>query len=342
MMFVNMVKQFKKMETIGKLYFGVDVGCQELVISQGVQTASPKFIKLPTEKVSNEVSSIDVWVASLPANAHIIFESTGNYSLPLAYCLELAEIPFSILTPAQSKGFAQTMKVSHQNDEVDACLLALYGANYRPDNSVLESETLHQLKQKRKHLSSLMSQKGAVDNQLHALSFDKKADPKVLKSLTLIQQTLQIQIKEFTDEIFTLTQQEYQHIYQLMTSIVGIGEKSANSIIIATNGLENFQNPKQLVKFFGLAPRIKESGKSVNQKFGIGKSGVGFVRATLYNAAKAAKRFNLACKELYERLRSKGKCHKVAMVAVMAKLVRQVFAVVKSNTIFDNKFEVAK
>jgi transposase len=152
MMFVNMVKQFKKMETIGKLYFGVDVGCQELVISQGVQTASPKFIKLPTEKVSNEVSSIDVWVASLPANAHIIFESTGNYSLPLAYCLELAEIPFSILTPAQSKGFAQTMKVSHQNDEVDACLLALYGANYRPDNSVLESETLHQLKHKRGQL----------------------------------------------------------------------------------------------------------------------------------------------------------------------------------------------
>jgi transposase len=87
-----------------------------------------------------------------------------------------------------------------------------------------------------------------------------------LKNLTLIQQTLQIQIKEFTDEIFTLTQREYQHIYQLMTYIVGIGEVSANLIIIATNGLESFQHPKQLVKFFGLAPRIKESGKSVNQK----------------------------------------------------------------------------
>jgi transposase len=330
------------METIGKLYFGVDVGSQTLVISQGVQAMTPKFIKLPTEKVSNEMSKINVWVDSLPTNAHIIFESTGNYSLPLAYCLDLAEISFSILTPLQSKGFAQTMKVSTQTDEVDASLLALYGANYHPENTVLESETLHQLKQKRKHLSSLMSQKGAIDNQLHALSFDKKADPKVLQSLTLIQQTLQIQIKEFTDEIFTLTQQEYQHIYQLMTSIVGIGEKSANSIIIATNGLDNFENSKQLVKFFGLAPRIKESGKSVNQKFGIGKSGVGFVRATLYNAAKAAIRFNLACKELYERLRSKGKCHKVAMVAVMAKLVRQVFAVVKSNTTFDNKFELAK
>jgi hypothetical protein len=93
----------------------------------------------------------------------------------LAYCLDLAEIPFSILTPLQSKGFAQTMKVSTQTYEVDACLLALYGANYHPDNTVLESETIHQLKQKRKHLSSLMSQKGAIDNQLHALSFDKKA-----------------------------------------------------------------------------------------------------------------------------------------------------------------------
>jgi transposase len=143
----------------------------------------------------------------------------------------------------------------------------------------------------------------------------------------LIKKLLQIQIKEFTDEIFPLTQQEYQHIYQLMT-IVGIGEKSANSIIIATTGLDNFENSKQLVKFLGLAPTIKESGKSVNQKFGISKSGVAFVRAILYNTAKAASRFNLACKELYERLKSKGRCHKVAMVAVMGKLVRQVFAVV--------------
>lgn len=153
------------METTGKLYFGVDVGSQTLVISQGVEMMTPKFVKLPTEKVNNEMSKINVWVESLPANAHIIFESTGNYSLPLAYCLDLAEIPFSILTPLQSKGFAQTMKVSTQTDEVDASLLGLYGANYHPENTVLESETLHQLKQKRKHLSSLMSHKGATDNR---------------------------------------------------------------------------------------------------------------------------------------------------------------------------------
>jgi hypothetical protein len=50
------------METTGKLYFGVDVGGQTLVISQGVQVMTLKFIKLPTEKVSNEMSKINVWV----------------------------------------------------------------------------------------------------------------------------------------------------------------------------------------------------------------------------------------------------------------------------------------
>ncbi|MEZ5038520.1 MAG: hypothetical protein R2828_01450 [Saprospiraceae bacterium] len=64
------------------------------------------------------------------------------------------------------------------------------------------------------------------------------------------------------------------------------------------------------------------------------------IRAMLYMGARSAKRFNQPCKELYERLKSRGKGHKVAMVAVCNKLVRQLFAVVKSDIPFDKDYHL--
>jgi transposase len=51
-------------------------------------------------------------------------------------------------------------------------------------------------------------------------------------------------------------------------------------------------------------------------------------------AANAARRFDATCEEFYERLRAKGKSHKVAIIAVAHKLIRIAFALVKNNTEF--------
>jgi len=59
-------------------------------------------------------------------------------------------------------------------------------------------------------------------------------------------------------------------------------------------------------------------------------------------AARSARKYNLACKAIYDRLRLKGKPHKVAMMAVVHKLTKQVFAVVKNETPFDNLLANAK
>ncbi len=58
-------------------------------------------------------------------------------------------------------------------------------------------------------------------------------------------------------------------------------------------------------------------------------------------AARSAKKYNLACKDLYDRLRQVGKPHKQAMVAVMNKLVKQAFGVVNSGVSFDNEYYLA-
>ena len=95
-------------------------------------------------------------------------------------------------------------------------------------------------------------------------------------------------------------------------------------------------------KFFGVCPTDKQSGSSLKGRGSISKSGVSYVRSILYVAAHSAKRYNNACKDIYQRLRAKGKSHKVAIIAVVHKLVIQLVAVVKNNTIFDNNFGLAK
>jgi len=119
--------------------------------------------------------------------------------------------------------------------------------------------------------------------------------------------------------------------------VTGIGIKNANLLLIYTNGLKLFDISGALLNFVGIVPSSHRSGSSVFKRKGMTKKGASQLRACLYNAAKSAKRFNNACKALYERLRKKGKPHKVAMVAVIKKLLQQVFAVVKSNTQFDNE-----
>lgn len=328
--------------TINKTYIGVDVGSNNLVIAEGLSQASAKFTKQPTKTINNTLESINQWISGLDAHAHIIFEQTGTYNLALSYCLTLHEITFSVITPSQSKGFAKSMKITYQHDDVDATLLSLYGANFQPAPTSIESEQLHHLRQKRKHLSSLMSQKQAYDNQLHALAFDPRADKLVIQSLELLQLTLQMQVTKFKEELFTLDDDQHKHLMGLIKSVVGIGDTSANALIIASDGFKNFSTVKQVLKFLGIVPVEKHSSKSVHKSYGLAKTGLGYLRAILYMAARSAKKYNLACMAVYQRQRALGKPHKVAMVAVMNKLIRQVFGVVKNQTFFVNDFEFAK
>ncbi len=107
---------------------------------------------------------------------------------------------------------------------------------------------------------------------------------------------------------------------------------------MATNGLKNFDSAKKSAKFIGIVPTIKDSGTSLKIKGRISRSSDPELRSLLYMAACSASRFNPACRETYTRLKANGKKAKAALVAVMNKLIRQIFAVVKNNTPFQENF----
>jgi transposase len=51
-----------------------------------------------------------------------------------------------------------------------------------------------------------------------------------------------------------------------------------------------------------------------------------------------AKQNNEACKQLVERLKANGKTGKQALFAVMNKLLKQVFAVVENNSLYQSNY----
>ena len=154
--------------------------------------------------------------------------------------------------------------------------------------------------------------------------FDAKCRKSVEKTIAFLEK----QVKDLEEDLASLAKSEYKKQMDLLTSVKGIGITLAAALIMATGGFTYFDNAKQLTRHLGLSPTYQQSGTSVNFKGHINRNGDSSLRSQLYVAAFSSIRCNTECRACYDRLRSKGKPGKVAVIAVANKLIRQAFAVV--------------
>lgn len=128
----------------------------------------------------------------------------------------------------------------------------------------------------------------------------------------------------------------YAKNISLLKSITGIGNITAITLLAEIGVFDKFPTPKQLVAFIGLDPAVNQSGEFKGDKVKMSKRGSRFARRALFAAALTA----IRCKNdvpqnpvIYEYYISnlKGKKKKVALVAVMHKLVKYIFAVVRDQ-----------
>jgi transposase len=136
-----------------------------------------------------------------------------------------------------------------------------------------------------------------------------------------------------------LSIEKYNSSYQAIKSIPGIGPKSASILIAVTGNFKKFENYKQLLAYVGLNPRIYESGTSVKGRGRISKMGTARLRKLLYLCAWSAKRHNVYCKEMYERLKAKAKPERVIKIAIANKLLRQAFAIGRNLKNFEINYQ---
>ena len=117
----------------------------------------------------------------------------------------------------------------------------------------------------------------------------------------------------------------------LKNRLHALESKGITRSLVLTQGFEMFESSRQLISYLGLNPTIRESGSSVRGKSRISKTGDKQVRKLLFLCAFTAGKHNKACRKIYQRLTTKGKSKKLALIAVVNKLLKQSLAIAKSG-----------
>jgi transposase len=116
---------------------------------------------------------------------------------------------------------------------------------------------------------------------------------------------------------------------ELLRSFKGVGPITSGTLMVALPELGRLDR-RAITALVGLAPFNRDSGKMRGRRSIYG--GRARIRTLLYMAATSAVRSNPVIRAFYERLKSRGKPHKVAMVACMRKILTVLNAMVRQST----------
>ncbi len=322
------------MTKVGK-FIGIDISKESFDVCHSSENGKYIYAHYKFNK-----ESLSVFLSSLSEDVVCVMEATGNYHLRLAYALHDAGYAVCVVNPLCVKRFSQMRMVRAKTDKADAITIRDY-ALANQEELVLFTPTSPSLVEARQ-LMTLLDQFQVEDTMLRgqqeALSMAAVRSSTVDKMLKKRRIQLERDMKRLEEEIEKLIRQDNNDDYERLQSIPGIGKKSAAAIIATTDSMKKFENHKQVTSYFGIAPRIYQSGTSVRGKAHICKIGMARMRRMLYMAAVSASRCNTSCRMLYRRLVEAGKAKKLALIAVAHKLLKIAFALLKNKSSFNPKF----
>jgi transposase len=279
------------------------------------------------KKFSNDLAGIKAAAKWLPKDIECVMEVTGAYYMRLAVHLHQQGFTVCVINPLVIKRFSQMRLIRAKTDKADAKMIATYAIAEQPQRWDPPQQYVVTLQQLDAISEQLVKQQTALGNQLEAFTATGMMEKETKQFLMRSIKTLKRQITEVENKINAVIINYHGELMKMLLSIPGMGKKTAAKLIVISNGFEKFSSPKQLAAYIGISPRIYESGSSIKGKARVCKMGMGRARALLYLCSWSAKRWNKACKDLYERLVAKGKAKQQALIAVANKLIKQAFAI---------------
>ena len=316
-----------------KVFFvGADVSREKIdfCFLTPVENAKPKFVSLP-----NDTDTIKAYFQSfIKDDIFVVFEHTNNYHVPLQSALSDLQIKHSALNPAKTSYFLKHLTLQ-KSDVTDAYGLALYCRIFKSD---LNPSVYNREYSLIKSYNSTISLLSKIQTQLK--NFKKSQDfvtdtelSEIIKSLTVQVQKTQEKLKLIAYEILKSFVPKCE---QIIKDNKGFGIDLALNLFPQLH-FNRAKSEKQFISFLGLSPRIYESGSSVHKTKRINKRGSSAIRRVLYLSALVSSRYNVKFKERYEKLVSKGKSKKVAIVAVMCAIVRYLKSLFPLNESYINE-----
>jgi len=276
------------------------------------------------------------------SRCHFVMESTGVYYIRLAFYLHSRGCVLSVVNAIAIKRYIQMHLERNKTDKKDAAWICRYAIEQQPAYWQMPDSAYFESKQLYNTIREYTEQIKRFHNQLHSLGLLPVPSRDTIKSIEKVIESMKKEIKQLEQKLQVLLEQWQPDQLKNVSSIKGIGKRAAAMLIVFTQGFKHTENHRQLISFAGLAPTQYSSGSSIQGKPRIYKRGGKNLRDVLYMCSMNAMKTNAACKALFERLRANGKTGKQALIAVCNKLLKQVFAVVKNNTMYQPNYCSAK
>jgi len=308
------------MKTV-RVYLGADIAKDQIVL------ACRDLATLPPT-ITNDPAGHRLLVKKLVATSvpvQIVCEATGPYHRAFLAALHAAGVAVSVINPRCARDFARAQNRLAKTDAIDAATLADYGRCCQPPLTARPEPSLTELQELVTRRSQLVEDRAREANRTEGVG------------LRRIQTSLRRHVRYLDGEIEALDQAiaaliEATPVLQararVLRAVKGVGSVTIAVLLADLPELGSF-NKNQVAAMAGLAPFNRDSGawrgtRSI-------RGGRDAVRRILFMAALSAARTNPVLKPVYQRLRANGKAHKVALVAVMRKLLIHLNSLLKSS-----------
>jgi transposase len=254
----------------------------------------------------------------------LVYEPTGPYHR--AFEVEMAaRFPLVKVNPLQARRFAQAHGVRAKTDKVDARMLAVMGRVFSLEPKANTSEMQRDLKELHVARQALIKDRTRVLNRQKTLTLPLLKRQAKARLTQLNTQLFQV------DEVINtmlLSTPDSSRSLNIICSIPGLSKVSAAALLIEMPELGTLKE-KQVASLAGLAPMTQQSGRWNGKSFIQG--GRKHLRDALYMPAVVAARHNPDMKRFYDRLINAGKPAKVAITAIMRKLILLANALIKQD-----------
>jgi transposase len=249
------------------------------------------------------------------AIARIAFEPTGAYHHAFERRLAAAGLPLVKVNPRRARRFAEAIGRHAKTDAVDAAMLARFAALLEPPVRPVVSTTIDAMKELHGARRALVKDRVAARNRDHT---HRSALLKRHARQRLRQIERQLAAIDAALHATLATDPALQARSDILVSIPGVGQATALAVLVEMPELGTLEH-RCAASLAGLAPMARDSGQRNGKRFIRG--GRSHLRQALYMPALVAVRFNAAMKAKYQALLAAGKPPKVALIAIMRKLL---------------------
>lgn len=256
----------------------------------------------------------------------IVLEATGGYETTLLALLHEAGLPVVAVNPRQTRDFARAIGRLAKTDALDAEVLALFAERVRPELRPLPDAATRELGEvvaRRRQLVEMIRAEEARLALLRAVRVRRRVEAHVA--------WLREELAGTDGELAGLVRAvpAWDERARLLESVPGVGPTTARTLLAELPELGTLDR-RRIAALVGIAPMNRDSGTLRGTRRIRG--GRASLRATLYMAALVAARYNPVLRDTYERMTAAGKPKKLALVALMRKLLTILNAITRSHT----------